>query len=256
MKNWKYLILLCTLVVTSGSFAQIEVPDSDSDPDPEPKNVVITPKAMPDSPKTEVFAFANWSQTNRTLQPNPAQDGIFADSLGIRADEKALNVWSYGIGIRSQLYKNISWQGGISWLRNGETFDYQATDSDSSFRYQTYYNYISMPLKLMYRYGNRVSVFGGVGIVPQMFFSYRQEQQWTTPENTAFDEQFKTRNGYNSFVLSGAASIGVQVRMNNGIAIYVEPEYRFQFTNSYEETDGFEHFGRAIGVNMGISYPL
>lgn len=236
--------------------AQIEIPDSEEEEEPVEEIAELPPMVSPINPKTEVFAFANWSQTSRILESNPANGGIFGDTLGIRADELSLNVWSYGIGIRSELKKNFLWQGGISWIRNGETFDFEATDSDSTFRYQTFYNYIAMPLKLMYRYGTRVSVYGAVGIVPQMFFSYRQEQQWTTVDNTASDEQIRTRNGYSSFVMSGVLNLGVQLRMNSGVSVFLEPEYRFQFTDSYEETDSFEHFGRAIGLNMGITYPL
>jgi hypothetical protein len=148
------------------------------------------------------------------------------------------------------------WQGGISWLRNGETFNYVATDSDSTFAYQTFYNYVAMPLKVMYKYGNRVRFYGGVGLTPQMFFSYRQEQQWTTINNNQMDETIKTRNGYNSFVLSGTLTAGVQLRFNKGTSVFIEPEYRIHLTNSYEAIDSYEHFGRAFGLNMGFTYPI
>ncbi len=229
---------------------------------PEPEKVeekeeVRTKKEMdPSEVKNEVLFYANWSNTNRVLRPNPANDGLFGEPLGIREDELNLNVWSYGLGFRSMFKEHFMWQGGISWMRNGETFDYQAPDSDSTFAYQTYYNYIAMPIKVMYQTGGRLNFYGGIGIMPQLFFSYRQEQQWTTLVNTQVSETFKTKNGFNTFVLAGSLTAGVQLRMNSGASIFVEPEYRIHLTNSYTEIDSYEHFGRAFGLNVGFTYPI
>lgn len=233
--------------------AQIEVPTQEEKEEVE--EVVIETIPLKEV-KTEVLAFANWSNTNRVLRPNSANDGLFGAPLGDRENEQNLNVWSYGIAVRSDVGSNLMWQGGISWIRNGETFNYEATDSDSTFAYQTFYNYVAMPLKVLYKYGGRVRFYGGLGITPQMFFSYRQEQQWTTVNNTQVNETIQTKNGYNSFVLSGTITGGVQLRFNKGSSVFIEPEYRFHLTNTYEAIDSFEHFGRAFGINMGFTYPI
>lgn len=246
--------LFCTLMVSIGQVAaQIEVSSQEEEEKEEEMVDEISPLR---EVKTEVLAFANWSNTSRILRPNSANNGLFGDPLGIREDEGNLNVWSYGVAFRSQMKYNLMWQGGLSWIRNGETFNFEDTESDSTFAYQTFYNYVAMPLKLMYHYGDRVRIYGGVGLVPQMFFSYRQEQQWTTVNNNQSNATVKTKNGYNSFVLSGCVNLGIQLRFNSGSSIFIEPEYRLHLTNSYEKTDSYEHFGRAFGLNVGFSYPI
>ncbi|PWL24127.1 MAG: hypothetical protein DCO96_15165 [Fluviicola sp. XM-24bin1] len=253
MKNLSFGILCWMLFVSILSNAQIEITTPEEEEPEEEKQIDILPLQLV---KTEVIAFANWSNTFRDLRPNSANDGLFGEPLGERANEANLNVWSYGLGIRSDLKNRFMWQGGISWLRNGETYQYDDPDTDSTFAYQTFYNYVAMPLKVMYRYGYRVRFYGGIGLVPQMFFSYRQEQQWTTVNNTQMDETVKTRNGFNSFVLSGTITAGIQLRFNKGSSIFIEPEYRLHLTNSFEEIDSYEHFGRAFGINMGFTYPI
>ena len=252
MKSLSYGIVCLMLLFGNHAHAQIEVPE----PSEEEEEVVVDELLLLDEVKTEAIVYANWSNTNRVLRPNSANDGLFGEPLGIREDEQNLNVWSYGIAFRSDLRNRFMWQGGISWIRNGETFNYEATDSDSTFAYQTFYNYVAMPLKVMFKYGYRVRFYGGLGLTPQMFFSYRQEQQWTTVNNTQLDETIKTRNGYNSFVLSGTVTAGVQLRFNKGSSIFIEPEYRIHLTNSYGAIDSYEHFGRAFGVNMGLTFPI
>jgi opacity protein-like surface antigen len=252
MKQYWYLAMLCS-VFQFASFGQIEI-TQEKETLEEPKVVEIEPIEQLKTVQTEVFIYANWSSTGRLLRSNTLDDGFYGDTLGVRANEQNLNIWSYGIGVRSEIARNVLWQGGITWMRNGESFEYQA--ADSAYSYQTKYNYISMPLKLMYRYGDRVSIYGGIGITPQLFFSYRQDRQWTTSTNFQDEETFKTRNGYNTFVVSGVANLGVQLRMNSGVSLFLEPEYRFQLNSSYERTDSFEHFGRAFGLNMGLTYPL
>jgi len=253
MKSLSYRIICLMLLIGVHAQAQIEVTEPIEE---ESEEVTELDLLVLKGVKTEVVAYANWSNTNRVLRPNSANDGLFGEPLGIRADEQNLNVWSYGLAIRNDLRNHFMWQGGISWIRNGETFNYQATDSDSTFAYQTFYNYVAMPLKVMYKYGNRVRFYGGLGLIPQMFFSYRQEQQWTTTNNTQLSETVKTKNGFNSFVLSGTITAGVQLRFNKGSSVFIEPEYRVHLTNSYQDIDNYEHFGRAFGINMGFTYPI
>ena len=64
-------------------------------------------------------------------------------------------------------------------------------------------------------------MFAGVGMIPQLFVNYRQDQKWRT--STGFDdsETIKTSNGYNSFVLTGVVNVGFQLDMGNGTSIVV-----------------------------------
>lgn len=247
MKQWNFLFLLLLITAGQDAFSQIEISEETQKKE---ERVIPTVPTI----GTEVFAIFNWSSTNRLLEENPAKNGLFADSLGTRADEFKLGTWSYGIGFRSQTHDHFMWQGGISLLRNGESYEF--TDTDTSFSYQTRYTYVSMPFKAFYTYGNQFKVYVGGGLIPQMFVGYRQDQQWETSTNAKGDETIKTRSGYASFVLSAVANIGIQVRTGAKTTLIVEPEYRYQLTNSYEKTDSYRHLGRAFGINFGLTYKL
>ena len=53
---------------------------------------------------TSLYFNTNWSYTPRKLEVN---EGLFGDSLGERANETAGNRWSFGLGFRNQIHKNI-----------------------------------------------------------------------------------------------------------------------------------------------------
>ncbi len=253
MKRNLYTLLVGFLWVSAPVFAQIEV----ATPAPEEKEEAVA-QILPEKEgtgTTEVIGYAGWGSSNRVLIENPAKSGIFADSLGERANEGSLNIWSFGIGLRSQIHRGLWWQGGLSILRNGESYDFR--DTDTSFSYQTSYTYIAMPLKLAYVYEmGIVKLYASGGIVPQMFFRYRQEQQWETKLNATGDATIKENTGYNTFVMSWVGSIGAQVKTGKNMSIFLEPEYRHQFISSYTKTDGYQHFGRVFGLNMGLVYTL
>lgn len=251
MKKNFYVLLISFFALSYDSFGQIEVPKP-----PQPEEVVDIPNDRDPVPvQTEVFGYASWASSNRVLVENMHNSGIFADTLGERAKEGALKIWSFGIGLRNQVHNNLWWQGGLSVLRNGESYDF--VDTDTSFSYQTSYTYIGMPLKLSYvlQFG-RLKIYAGGGIVPQMFFRYRQEQQWETTLNSTGNATIKSNTGYNSFAMSWVGNLGIQYYTNSRIAVFVEPEYRHQFISSYTKTDGFQHYARVFSVNMGLTLAL
>lgn len=246
MKNITQLCsILIVLLIGQFSIAQIEGDNVEQIEVEEKKSTEYTDRPI------EVFALSNWSNTNRRLIEN---EGLYGDTLGQRRLEEGLNIWSFGIGIRSRITEHISWQGGISLTRNGESYNFEGTDS--TYAYQTRYSYIGMPVKVNYVTGDKFRFIGGIGLIPQMFVRYSQDRQWTTTTNHQESELVKTNVGYNTVVLSGIISAGAQVRYSDRYIFSVIPEYRYQFNSSYVTKDSFKHFGRAFGVNISLSYLL
>ena len=194
-----------------------------------------------------VYFVTNWSSTNRTLIPN---GDLFGKELGKRADETSLNTWSLGIGLRNRFGQHYFWDGGISYYRNGES--YLFTDIDTMFAYQNFYSYIAMPLRVNAFIGNKYKLSAGGGLVPQMFSSFRQEQQWETTTQSKGSETVKTKSGYSSFVLSGIVNIGLTMDFDNGWTLLVSPEFRWQFTSSYTKIAPYVHKGQAYGITFGL----
>jgi hypothetical protein len=198
---------------------------------------------------TALFLGANWSQTSRILSPNT---GYFGEELGERAVEGSLNTWSYFLGVRGELKAGFFWDGGLAFLQNGESYSYKNPATDSSFSYKTTYSYVGMPLKINYAYGKALRIYGGAGLLPQMFFGYKQQQEWTTVENRGFTNDITTKSGYNSFVLSAVASIGLELSIHNNWRIFASPELRWQLNSSYLSQDAYIHKGRVYGITFGL----
>lgn len=240
-------------LMTTAAYSQIEISS-----DAEPADTLSKKKKRPSIDKsqsnTEFFAITNWSSTSRKLIENPSNQGVFAQPLGERANETSLNTWSFGIGIKQRVHEFVTWEGGISFLKNGENYLYETSDTTHS--YTTTYSYISMPVKVYFTYGNNIRLYAGVGLVPQMFLKYKQDRAWKNAVNTETDESFSTQNGYRSAVLSAVANVGVQINMGKSMSLLVMPEYRFQLTSTNINESPYSHFGRALGVNIGLSYLL
>jgi len=196
---------------------------------------------------TSLYFNTNWSYTPRKLEVN---EGLFGDSLGERANETAGNRWSFGLGFRNQIHKNIALEGGIAFMRNSEKYNFEGVDT--SFSYVTEYSYLALPIKVYYTYGKEFKFLGGVGITPQMFVRYKQERNWETTEGKEESETFKTTTGFNSFAISATILAGVQIELGKRAAIQIIPEYRIQLNSSNTKQDSYKHYARAIGVNAGI----
>ncbi|MFT5861179.1 MAG: hypothetical protein ACI865_003300 [Flavobacteriaceae bacterium] len=230
----------------SYSFGQIEITN-------EPEAVeteIVASKPLPDG-NTEVYMVANVSRTFSVLTES---EGLSAAPLGEREFESFLRTWSFGIGYRTRVNEYLSIQGGITYFRNGESYLYETTDS--LFSYTTTYAYIGMPIKALFTYGNDFKLLVGGGLIPQLFSGYRQDQEWKTTLNATGTETIKLKNGYSSFALSAAFNVGFQVKFSDKWALLVMPEYRIQLTDTYTDTDAYDHFGRAFGVDIGLTMTL
>ncbi len=243
-------VLIFSLVAFSG-IGQVEI--GGEEPDKKEKKKEREQKKQPDEDEnpdlnSEAYAVVNWSATSRILEPN---DGLFGDTLGERANETGLNIVSYEMGFRTKIIPHLYFQGGIGILRNGES--YINDQSDTTYNYSTRYTYISMPLKLLYTYGDKFKVLAGAGLTPQLFSRYRMDEEWSTSGDVRDSETTQFSSGYNTFVLSAAFHVGGQVAIGNLWSLLVLPEYRIQLNSSYEKNDSFRHKAQALGLNIGLT---
>lgn len=238
-------------LMTTMVFSQIEISDGTQTSEPVKQ---VSLDILPPLSTTEFFVIANWSRNSRRLIENDNNNGVYADPLGTRADESFLNTWSFGIGIKQRVHKYLTWEGGITYLQNGESYLFEAADTLHS--YETTYSYITMPIKVYFTYGNTVRFYAGGGLVPKMFLNYKQYRVFVDAVNAETTEAFKTQNGFNTFSLSAVANVGVQLNLGKKVSVLFMPEYRVQLTTSNEKSDSYKHFNRAFGFNMGLTYGL
>ncbi len=239
----KTILIFSCLIFSFGLNSQIELSKETTEKEKKKKEQ----KEVKELSSTGAFLLTNWSSTSRKLTIN---EGLFADSLGSRAHEKSINLWSFGIGLRSQFHEYLAWEGGISYTQNGEQYRFE--EADTMYSYQTRYSYIAMPIKLYFTYGDKFKLLAGAGIVPQMFVGYQQDVQWRDNEGMEDASKSKLKIGYNSFVISAVFNIGAQYQITRRIGVFVTPEYKMQLTSSYLKTDSYKHFGRSLGGNLGV----
>ena len=243
------IALILVLATTFSGWSQVEL-GGDEEPKKEAEKGKVKDKRAQDG-NTEIYLVTNWSNTSRKLEMSAPP---FGDPLGEREFETSLNRWSFGIGFRNRVSKYVSVQGGISYMRNGESYLFE--DTDSLFKYNTTYSYIAMPIKALFTYGEELTFFAGGGITPQIFTSSVQQQEWRDAVDATGDNEIKEQNGYASFVLSAAFNIGVQYQFSDNFTLLFMPEYRIQLTDSYEKTDSYNHFARALGFDIGLTFKL
>jgi hypothetical protein len=94
------------------------------------------------------YAFIDFNHTNsfRDLSQNT---DFLTIPLGERALEVPLKIWSYQLGINTGIKPNLRFEGGMRLLQTGEQYSYQGSlGGDSTFKSQSKYRYVSMPLLL------------------------------------------------------------------------------------------------------------
>jgi hypothetical protein len=196
-----------------------------------------------------IYLEAGFFSVNRALKSNP---NFLNKALGERANETKINLWSYSIGMVAPISRYFVFDGGISFIQNGEQYAWQSATSDSSFNYQTKYRYLGMPLLVKFQKGKNFKFFIGGGLIPQMQVSYLQSQNWTDSLGAKDDTKIKTFNNLNSFVLSVEGAIGFVLNFKHAFGLRLSTQYRHQLTNTYTEYNGYLHKTSALGFAFGL----
>lgn len=200
---------------------------------------------------TELLFNSSWSNSDRKLVENGEKYG---KPLGIRVDETKLSTWSYSLEFRNYLTKSIALQAGLSYLQNGERYDFK--DTDTAYNYKSTYTYIAMPIRFMYYHGDKIRLIGGGSLIPAMLNKNKKTENWTDRNDKETSASLSTTTGYNSFIINASVQAGVQVKFSNSFAVYVMPEYRWQLNSSYIDYAAYKHFARVFQLNFGLVYQL
>ncbi len=243
-----YLLLLCFFFLFQGT-SQIEIGGSQTTKKSTENKKENLPKVsgkLKDG-ATTLYFLSNKSNTSRLLKENT---GLFGDSLGKRADETHLKIWSYSVGFQNRIGNHFQWDGGISIVRNGES--YRFTGADTSYSYKSSYAYLGMPIRVNYVVGKLFRCYVGGGLIPQIFTGYKQVVAWKTSKNATVNETIKTKIGYSPFVLSAVFNAGFSLDFSNGWGLIVSPEVRMQLNSSYLKYEKYIHKARAYGISFGL----
>jgi hypothetical protein len=199
----------------------------------------------------ELYFGASPSYTFRTLRSN---DNIFGKELGERENEVAAWTTSFAAGVRSQINKNLIFELGVGFSRNRETYDF--TETDSVHRYINTYRHISFPIRIAYTYGEDISFYGGIGVMPKAFLSLKREVTTLDVNNNEATVDIIEKDGFNFFVIDAIATIGTRIKLNPNYGIFAMVEGRRQLTSNYTEQGAYIRKPYALGFNLGFQVYL
>ncbi|PKR80419.1 hypothetical protein CW751_10135 [Brumimicrobium salinarum] len=200
---------------------------------------------------TELYFGVNPAFTYRTLEQN---EGIFGKPLGYRESEIGKWTTGFNAGVRTKLSKHIKLAIGIGYSSNRVHYDY--TQKDSIFRYTNTYRHISFPINVAYSYGEDISFYGGIGIIPKAFLSMKNETTTLDDFDNEETQENIIRDPYQFFLIDVAAQIGTQIKFSPHYGVFFMVEGRRQLNNNFSKQGDFIRKPFAIGFNVGIEVYL
>jgi len=199
-----------------------------------------------------VFLGAGYSIGSHRLAEN---GDLFGREIGIRAEEKMVNRWTYQAGVRNRINRFLSFEAGLSIDRYGESYSFESATSDSVYSYERSYNMLALPIQLYFTYGKRVQFLAGVGIQPYIPLGMRTE--FTIMDSLGTDispaSDAKTIEGLNSAGISLLFSAGVQYRFSKYVSAYVIPAYSYGLTNIYSRQEPHKEWLNALNIRFGLA---
>jgi hypothetical protein len=223
----------------SESGKEAKDPDSKYDPD----------KGLMDF---TAFIGAGYSIGSHKIEPN---GDLFGRPLGIRADEKMVNRWTYQAGIRNRVHRYLSIEGGLSIDRYGESYAFKSETSDSTYSYDRKYNMLTLPIQVYFTYGKQVQFLAGAGIQPYIPLSLKTKT--TITDSLGRDvspADSKTIEGLNSAGINLLFSAGVQYRFSKYASVYVIPSYSLGLTNIYGKQEPHKEWLNALNIRFGMAF--
>lgn len=256
MEFCKSLFLPAILACSTVSFSQIVTRQPQQPPVPATEEVrdSVRPKRIP-TDGTDEFTFylgASYVKADRLLAGN--DNLLFSQALGERANETSLNTWSYQLGLRNQITRWFAYDAAVSLERNGESYSFRASDSDSSYSYKTHYNYVGIPIQFYATYGKDLRFFLGGGIQPELYIGYRQDIRYTTADNKENSSKVTKFDKAESFLLGVMASAGVQYRLGRLSSIYLIPGMLWNLNSSYNDQSPYSHKARNFTLKFGLAF--
>jgi len=204
---------------------------------------------------TSYYLGAGRNNSFRVLQEN---DEPYGRPLGNRENETKLKIWSYEIGMRSQLNNYLQLDGGVAIERFGE--QYSATGptelGDSTFSYTSKYAFISLPIQLYGTLGDDFKLYGGGGISPGIVSAFNQEITRLDSLGSTKTTTSNKPEKLNSFILSARLSAGLQWKWNKNLGIYMNYTYLFGLTSTYNKQNPYEHYARYGCLRFGITFEM
>lgn len=197
-----------------------------------------------------VFLGAGYSLGSHRIEPNGA---LFGKPVGLRADEKMVNRWTYQVGIRNRIHRFLSIEAGLSFDRYGESYLYKSPVNDSAYTYNRKYNMLAIPVQLYFTYGKRLQVLAGAGVQPFIPLSLKTKTTVTDHNRNSTTTESKSIEELNALGFSVLFSAGLQYRFSKYISAYAIPAYSVGITNIFAKQEPHKQWFNALNIRFGLA---
>lgn len=204
----------------------------------------------------EIFAGVSHVYGFRTLE---VREGLFAQELGIRADEQALWTTSFELGYRVKMSKRMQLEFGMEYNQIGMQY---RTPNDTSFvGYNRKKQGFAAPIRAVFQpfvigTGEDFMLHVGAGFAPRMFTASRytainlndfgQEEETTT----------KQTDGYNYFNVDALLNVGFRWNFSHSIGLYFIPEFRYGLLDTYSKQRPYIQHNYGLFLRWGVHWIL
>jgi len=173
-------------------------------------------------------------------------------SLGERYLETPINTYGLGFGTYIPLTPHLELDLGLSYVLQGEQYNFSDSLTDSTFNYVNKYTHIGVPLRLKLNFGKgNLKGFVIGGLIPSSIISIQYDSKFTTKTGSeTVNDIKKTTNDLASFNLVGSIGAGISYNIGD-FGFIVTPEYRYNFFNTYSGVP-VTHNLWSWGVNFGF----
>lgn len=180
------------------------------------------------------------------------EDNTPFQSQAARLDETGINTGGVEVGAHIDFSRNVYLTIGVAFFSGGEEYQYNDTDSDSTFYYMNRYRHVGVPLRLNAQFGNTFQVYGFGGVIPSSILHRQYTSNFTQADGVAVENDVVTsKKDIASFQVVGSFGGGLRYRFDGG-SIYSFAEYRPHFTTTYQN-DFIVHKMHAMSYGVGLS---
>lgn len=217
-------------------------------------NGAIQDKQRKEKHGDEIFGGISHVYSYRTLK---VREGLFAQPLGVRAEEKALWTSSLELGTRVKMNEKFMLEFGMEFNRMGLQY---RTPTDSVFvGYNQVIRGLTSPIRCVFQpltLGGNLVIQLGVGAAPRMFMA----SKFTTIQLNSFgqEEEIVTieKNGFNYFNVDVLTNVGFRWNFGESLGLYFIPEFRYGLLDTYDKQRPYIQHNYALYLRWGLQFLL
>lgn len=182
-------------------------------------------------------------------------------------EPKSRNGFIGGVTYEYLFNKNFFIGAELNYNERGYATSYlfvnETTSSSVQYEGTHSYNYISLPIKSGFYFGNKVQGFGSIGVIPSILV----DAKIVFPTNLDQSGQLSgmetrdVKDITNSFDLAAMVELGISYKIQNQYSIFSSATYQRSFT-SFSSSDSYypapytEAFHKGLSFSLGVRYTL